>query len=154
MKRILPALFIVLAASWIRISPVKADFGDFSGQATTQVSPCANLPATERIKCEACYNKGTDPGDYSYTALGCVPTQPEGFVSWFLKLALGLGGITGLIFLIYGGFIVLTSAGNPDNINKGREMIFSTLAGLFLIAFSLIILEVIGGDILKIPFFQ
>jgi hypothetical protein len=45
----------------------------------------------------------------------------------------------------------MSSAGNPERLTGGKEIITSAIAGLLLIIFSTIILKIIGVDILKIP---
>ena len=88
------------------------------------------------------------------TGLGCIPTDPEKLVvDFILKNAVGIGG--GLAFLLFlgGGFTLLTSAGDPEKINKGKEVITAAISGLLFIIFSVYLLKVIGYDILQIPDF-
>ncbi len=94
---------------------------------------------------------GSDPCDQAtqvWTALGCLPAAPRELVVWFLGRAIGIGGGIAFLLMIFGGFQVLTSAGNPERLNSGREVIGSALIGLLLIIFSLFILQLIGIDIL------
>ncbi|MGB9911508.1 MAG: hypothetical protein ACPLKP_02780 [Microgenomates group bacterium] len=87
------------------------------------------------------------------TALGCIPIKPNGFVVWFLKFAIGIGGGIGFLLIIFGAIKILTSAGNPENVKAGQEMITSALSGLLFILFSIFLLELIGVKILNIPGF-
>jgi hypothetical protein len=68
-------------------------------------------------------------------------------------VAISLGG--GIAFLIMGvgAFLFITSQGNPEQLQKGKEMIVSAGAGLLFIIFSIFLLRLIGVDILKIPGF-
>ena len=52
-----------------------------------------------------------------------------------VKLILGLSGSLALVYFLYGGFNLLTSAGSPDKIKRGKEIILSAIIGL-AIAFS------------------
>lgn len=99
--------------------------------------------------CKSCIN---EKGGV-WTALGCIKTDISGFVSSFFTIGLGLAGGIALLFLIYGGFLVLTSAGNPETIQHGKEILTSAIAGLLLIIFSVFILRLVAVDILKIPGF-
>ena len=76
-----------------------------------------------------------------------------GKVNKFLPIAMGLGGVIAFILIVIGGFQIILSAGNPDKVKAGQEMITSAIAGLLLIIFSVFILRLIGYDILKIPDF-
>ena len=87
------------------------------------------------------------------TALGCVPKDASAFVTWFLSRAVGIGGGIALIFIIYGGFMVITSKGDPERVQKGKEMLTSAVAGLLFIVFSLFLLNLIGSRILDLPGF-
>jgi hypothetical protein len=95
---------------------------------------------------------GTDEID---TALGCISTNVEsgGFVGSILQLAIGLGGGIALLLILYGTFIVTTSAGNPDKLNQGKEVIGSAISGLLFIILSIVLLNLIGVKILAIPGF-
>jgi len=71
-----------------------------------------------------------------------------------LPIAMGLGGIIAFLLIVFGGFQIILSAGNPDRVKAGKEMITSAIAGLLLIIFSVFILRLIGHDILNIPGFK
>lgn len=99
-------------------------------------------------KCHKC-DIGTTLGEPgSWTALGCIPNDPRDFVAWLLARAIGIGGGIAFLLMIWGGFQVITAAGDPDRLNAGKEIITSAIAGLLLIIFSLFLLELIGVDIL------
>jgi len=88
------------------------------------------------------------------TALGCIPVNNlNDFVAWFLEKALFIA--TGIAFLLmaFGAIQILTSAGNPDKVKAGGELITSAVSGLLLIILSAFLLKLIGVDILHIPGF-
>lgn len=94
---------------------------------------------------------GCEDPDEILTAIGCINVKsPEGFVGSVLKLAIGIGGGIAMLLIIFGGIQILTSGGNPDKIQAGKELITSAIAGLILIVFSVFILRIIGVEILKI----
>ena len=46
----------------------------------------------------------------------------------------GIAGIIAFIFLVYGGFMYLTAAGNPEQSKKGGQAIINAIIGLVIIA--------------------
>jgi hypothetical protein len=88
------------------------------------------------------------------TDLGCIPNNPYEFVAKFYGIGLGLIGGVALLFVIFGGYIILTSAGDPTQLSKGRSYIYYAIAGLLLAIFGFIFVEVIAVDILRIPGFN
>lgn len=87
------------------------------------------------------------------TAIGSIPTNPVAFIERLFSIVLTLAGIAALGLLIYGGYTYMISRGDPEKIKGGRETITSAIIGLLFIIFSLVILQVIAGDILNIPGF-
>lgn len=66
---------------------------------------------------------------------------------------MGLAGGIALILMVYGGIMVITSGGNPQKLQAGKELITSAVMGLILILFGTYLLKLIGVDILQIPGF-
>ena len=93
-------------------------------------------------------------GEAIETALGCIPTMPGELVQWVLTYGILMGGGIAFILSIWGGATILMSAGNPEKINEGREIITSAISGLLFIVFSVFLLRLIGVDILGIPGFK
>jgi len=87
------------------------------------------------------------------TAIGCIPTDPSAFIGKFLSLGIGMAGGIAFLLILFGGFQILTSTGNPEQLNAGRELVGSAVTGLLLIIFSLFLLRLIGYNILGIPGF-
>lgn len=89
------------------------------------------------------------------TALGCISTRADagdgGFFSSIVKIFVGLGGGLALILMLYGVFIVTTSAGIPDKLKEGSEIITSAVAGLIFVLLSVFLLNLIGINLLGIP---
>jgi len=88
------------------------------------------------------------------TGLGCIPTDPTKLVLKILEIAVGVAGGVALLSVLFGGLKVLTSSGDPDGIKEGKGMITNAIAGLVLILFSVAILNIIGFNVLGIPFFN
>ncbi|NMB56596.1 DUF308 domain-containing protein [Candidatus Beckwithbacteria bacterium] len=87
------------------------------------------------------------------TALGCLPYEPRGFINWLLTFAVGIGGGIAFLLIVMGGISLITSTGNPENINKAKDTIFSAVSGLLFIIFAIFLLKLIGVQILQIPGF-
>ena len=92
-------------------------------------------------------------GEHSWTALGCISTKPEEFITQLLKIGVGIAGGIAFLLILFGGFQILMSAGNPERLNAGKELVTSAITGLLIIIFSLFILRLIGFTIFAIPGF-
>lgn len=88
------------------------------------------------------------------TEVGCIPLDPIGFVSKFYSIGLGIIGGVGLLYIIYGGYVILTSQGNPQALNKGKKYIYYAIAGILLAVFGFVFVQVVIVDILHVPGFS
>ena len=94
-------------------------------------------------------------GDCQQTDLGCLPTDdPLQFTSKIYGAGLGLIGGVGLLFIIYGGYTILTSQGNSDQIRKGRNTIFYAIGGIILAIAGYAVYQIVGVDVLHAPGFN
>jgi len=93
-------------------------------------------------------------GNGIWTAIGCIPTTLDGFLQKILPFGMGIAGGIAFLLILIGGLQIMMSAGNPEKLNAGKELVSSAVAGLFLIIFSMFILRTIGADILGIPGFK
>ncbi len=84
------------------------------------------------------------------TAIGCINVLggQEEFLGQLLKWAVGIGGGIAFLLVIYAGFMIMTSGGNPERLKAGQELLTSAISGLVLLIFSIFILRFIGIDIL------
>lgn len=90
----------------------------------------------------------------TWTAIGCIPNNAQGFIKIMLQFIVGLGGGIAFLFLLRGAILVLTSQGDPEKLAQGKDWITSAIFGLLFIAFATVIISIIGVDILKIPGFK
>lgn len=88
------------------------------------------------------------------TAFGGISTKPEEFITRLFGIILGFSGGIALLLIIFSGYQMMMSQGNPEKIQGARETLTSAIVGLLFIIFSLVILEFIGLDILHIPGFR
>lgn len=110
---------------------------------------CGYVDATKQGSCRGCMANGQQV----WTAIGCIPTTPQGIFNKFFTLGIGMAGGIAFLLILFGGFQVLTSTGNPEQLNAGRELIGSAITGLLLVIFSVFILRLIGYNILGLPGF-
>ncbi len=93
--------------------------------------------------------------DEIYTAIGCVPILNGGndlvpFMAFVLGWGVGIAGGIAFLLILYAGFQVMTSSGNPQRVQAGKELLGAAISGVLLLVFSTFILRVVGVDILKI----
>lgn len=69
--------------------------------------------------------------------------DPKLLIVRILRYSLGLLGVVALIMIIYGGFLMLTSGGNTDTIQKAKGTIIWAAAGMAIILMSWQILRFI-----------
>ena len=126
MRRVLLFLFLILNSYFLILSPIYA------------LSP----------DCTA--SDGTTGVD---TGLGCISTDitTGGFIISLTGILIGLGGGIALLLILYGVFIVTTSAGIPDKLKAGNEIITNAVIGLTFMIMSVILLKLIGINLLAIP---
>jgi hypothetical protein len=91
----------------------------------------------------------------AWTAIGCITTSdPQAFVTWLLGAAIGLAGGIAVLLIIFGGFLIILSSGDPQRLQAGKEILSSAIIGLIVIIFAVFLLRIIGVEILKIPGFE
>lgn len=85
------------------------------------------------------------------TAIGCVGyADPSTFASFFIRWAIGIGGGIAFLFIVYAGFMIITSSGNPERIKAGQELLVSAISGLIMLVLSAFILRIIGVNLFGI----
>ncbi len=82
-----------------------------------------------------------------------LPTNVGGLVNKLLGIFLGVVGGLAILIIIFSGYRLMTSQGNPEKIQGARETLTSAIVGFLFVIFSLVILQVIGYNILSIPGF-
>ena len=122
---------------------------------------CTSCPATE-ISCVSsapgpgppipvydpkCYGRF---GEGVKSGLGCLPTDPQAFINTVTPWAIGIGSGIAFLLGLYGALMIVISAGDPEKMQAGKEIITSAVAGLLLIVFAVFILRIIGVDVLKL----
>lgn len=118
---------------------------------------CDGIPdGTKRSACRACMGGSEDGSGGSgstWTAIGCIKTDPADLLGRIIGLGMGVAGGIAFLLILFGGLQIMTSAGNPEQLNAGRELVSSAITGLLLIIFSIFLLQFIGVNIIGIPGF-
>ena len=86
------------------------------------------------------------------TAIGNIDVSSgQALVTKIFQMILSLAGGIALTLIIYSGYQIAISDGNPEKVKGAKETIFSAIVGLLFIIFSIAILQIIGVDILQLP---
>jgi hypothetical protein len=67
------------------------------------------------------------------------------FVTQFYGVGLGIIGGLALLFIMWGGYTIMMSQGNPSKVEKGKQYIFYSLAGLLLAVFGFVVMGFVTG---------
>jgi hypothetical protein len=97
-----------------------------------------------------------------YTLLGCITSGTSvgfqggapSFVQAMLNVIFALSGGIAFLYLMYGGFIILTSQADAEQLNYGKRLVTGAIAGLIITLGSVFLVNLIGSGILKIPGFS
>lgn len=129
----------------------------------TQAETCSAAPggAAQATTQPDAFGSSTSPdihgscGDTGInTAIGCINFGSQtSLFGDLLRWAVGIGGGISFLLIVYAGFLIMTSAGNPDRLKAGQELLTSALSGLILLIFSIFVLRFIGIDILGLNAF-
>ena len=66
-------------------------------------------------------------------------------VTRILPYVYGIAGVALFAMLIYGGFMWLTSAGDPEKVSKGVGTIVNAVIGIAIVAFAYVATLVVGN---------
>jgi hypothetical protein len=100
-----------------------------------------------------------------FTMLGCITSGSSiagfadksgapSFVQALLNVLFTFAGGLAFIYLMYGGFIIMTSQADPERLNYGRRLIYGSIIGLIFTFGSVFIVNLVGSGILRIPGFN
>ncbi len=94
------------------------------------------------------------PANSVQTDLGCInASNPLQFASDIYGMGLSLIGGVALLFIIWGGYTILSSQGNPSALAKGKSYIYYSIVGLVLAASGFAVYQLVARNILKLPGF-
>lgn len=135
-------------------------------------------PPSNWINCAQCLYDSDDPNvtlasdpnpNKAYTVFGCLemgsgcdPTigsdcTTEGaasFTNFFLNFFTTVIGGLAFLVMLFGGVKVLMARGDPDAMSEGKRYVYGAILGLIVVASSVLIVKLVGGSLLQIPFLQ
>jgi hypothetical protein len=130
---------------------------------TAPPAPAVPTCDTLLMKIDNTPNKPPKKG-VQFTMLGCIssgtsvgfdkPGAAPSFVQAMLNVIFTLSGGLAFLYLMYGGFIILTSQADPEKLNYGRRLITGSIVGLVFTIGSVFLVNLIGSGILHIPGFS
>ena len=133
---------------WDGVNPPYSDIGCQLGYSCCLIVAPSIIP--REILTVSCIASDGDPG--INTAIGCIPvTSQTSLLAFILPWAVGVGGGTAFVLIVVGGFLYMSSAGDPQRVKAAKQLLTSAIIGLLLIIFSVYILDLIGIRILRIP---
>lgn len=157
-------------STWFPYQPGKRPSPTPAPGAPKPIDPCFDLVKQEvNSKCasDECLGSLTDPNqpysgknprihehEMAWTALGCIPADPAKFVAWVLAFAIKIGGGIAFLLMLWSGFQMMTSSGDPEKLNQAKGILTSAISGLVFIIFSVLLLKIIGIEILELPGFK
>ena len=133
-KKYLPGLFVALFMAIAVLA-----------MPSLSLSVHAQTPTGSGINCSSgnCVDKGLgdvrDAFPSGATTEKDVPELIHKVINWALYLA----GILAVIFIIYGGFLYITSAGNDAQAKTGRAALQNALIGLVIVVLSYMIVQIV-----------
>lgn len=68
-----------------------------------------------------------------------------GILVFAINIGLSIAGLVAVLFIIYGGFQYMTSAGNEERAETGRRTLVNAIIGLVVIILSYVIVSVINN---------
>ena len=83
-----------------------------------------------------------------------IACTPNGFAQAVYEIGLSFIGVVALLFIVYGGYLILTSQGSPEQLSKGKSYITYAIIGMLLADGGYAFYQVLLLDIIKIPGFN
>lgn len=107
----------------------------FNSKGNTSTTPPATTPPATSTG--SGLNVGTDVGTFSGSYL-------TSYITAILKWAIPIVGSLALLMTIYAGYLYMTSQGNPDSINRAKDILIGVITGVLLLFLIGVILNQIG----------
>jgi len=74
-------------------------------------------------------------------------TDVESLVEKIVRISVPVAITAAFLLLSYGGYLLISSQGNPEKLEEARSLITNAIVGLLVVVLSVVILLVISGMI-------
>lgn len=133
--------FIILLC--INLIPLRSVYGQLCYDSNPVGDPCTACPPGSPSYIQGgCGNSGSVEGKIPVTNPIAAQSVPA-LINSIVSTILGVVGAIALAMFVYGGLMWMTSAGNSQRIEKGKETLLWATIGLLIIFLSYGILNVI-----------
>ncbi len=112
--------------------------------ATFPVMAATSAPA---VTCDAVTEIQTDFGCFKVGDVNDFTTKLYG-------IGLGFIGGVALLFIIWGGYLILSSQGDIQKLQRGKSYIVSSILGILLAVGGFIFYQIVAVDVLKLQGFK
>lgn len=113
----------------------------------TPVLAADPTPAPATVTCDAVTEIQTDFGCFKVGDVNDFTTKLYG-------IGLGFIGGVALLFIIWGGYLILSSQGDITKLQRGKSYIVSSILGILLAVGGFIFYQVVAVDVLKLQGFK
>ncbi|MCL4392755.1 pilin, partial [Patescibacteria group bacterium] len=93
---------------------------------------------------QSCLSCLSNNKNHVYTDFGCVNATPSGVIDFLYAFLLVIAFMIDLVIFIISGYLIMSSGGDPDKINRGKTLFKNAIIGLLVIIFAMVILNLIG----------
>ncbi len=114
-------------------------------------SACSGVGSSYSNACMSCISKGISSSgsnsqyNHVYTDFGCINTSVKGIINFTYKLVLTIGFMIAFAVIIFSGYLIMMSGGDPEQLNRGKSLLTKAIIGLLVIVFAYAILITIGN---------
>lgn len=87
------------------------------------------------------------------TGLGCLNFTGKSTIQSVLNWSISIAGGIAFIIIIAAAFQITTARGDAKRVQAGKELLFSALAGIFMIVLAIVLLNFLGLNVLGLQQF-
>jgi len=74
-------------------------------------------------------------------------TDQEGLVDAIANIAVPAAILCLIVLVVYAGYMLISSQGNPDKLKEGREVLTNAIIGFFIVVLSVVILMLLSNSL-------